>query len=148
MSRDWFQDVLSFCSKFEHLISPTPQVPEGNIVELRHKLHREEFNELLMAMSLKRIDLVADAIGDLIYVLLGTAAAYGIDMNSVWDEIHTANMRKEGGGKRFDGKILKPPGWTPPDISKALSSSLLPSFLEAQSRCKTVEDQNPRESLP
>jgi predicted HAD superfamily Cof-like phosphohydrolase len=36
----------------------------------------------------------------------------------VWKEVHRSNMAKLEGGvrKREDGKILKPEGWTPPDV--------------------------------
>ena len=64
---------------------------------------------------------VADGIADLIYVLLGRAIAYGIDLRPVWDEVQRANMSKEGGGKRADGKILKPPGWRAPDINGVIA---------------------------
>ena len=63
---------------------------------------------------------LADAIGDLKYVLEGTNLAFGIDGEPVWDAIQKANMAKVGGGVDAHGKRMKPPGWTPPDIAGEL----------------------------
>ena len=60
---------------------------------------------------------------DIIYIVCGTAASYGIPLNKVFDEVHRSNMAKLVDGKpirREDGKILKPEGWTAPDIKKVL----------------------------
>lgn len=64
---------------------------------------------------------VADGIADAIYVLLGTAIEAGVDMDPVFDEVHRSNMAKAGGPRRADGKVLKPAGWTPPDIAGVLA---------------------------
>jgi len=63
---------------------------------------------------------IADAIGDLKYVLEGTNLAFGIDGEPVWDAIQKANMAKAGGSVDEHGKRMKPPGWTPPDIEGEL----------------------------
>lgn len=67
---------------------------------------------------------VADALADLVYVAFGAALEFGIDLNAVLAEVHRSNMAKLGAdGKpilRDDGKILKPEGWTPPDIARVL----------------------------
>lgn len=59
---------------------------------------------------------VADGIADLIYVALGAAIAFGIDIDPIFEEVHRTNMEKVGGRTRDDGKILKPEGWEPPRI--------------------------------
>lgn len=63
---------------------------------------------------------LADGLVDSVYVLLHTANSLGIPFDLVWDEVQKSNMAKvwEDGTahKREDGKILKPPGWKPPDI--------------------------------
>lgn len=69
-----------------------------------------------------RLAAVADAIADLKYVLEGSNLAFGIDGEPVWDEVHRKNMEKARGPMRADGKRLKPPGWTPPDIDAILSA--------------------------
>ena len=41
-------------------------------------------------------------------------------MRPIWNLIHKSNMAKKGGGKRGDGKSLKPKGWEPPDIASEI----------------------------
>jgi predicted HAD superfamily Cof-like phosphohydrolase len=68
---------------------------------------------------------VADGCADVIVVALGTLSAYGIDADSVLEEVHRANRDKFPGGKailREDGKYLKPDGWRPPEIAGVLKS--------------------------
>ena len=119
---DWYADVLAFHAKFcPHLIGSTPAVPDRATDNLRRELWNEESIETIDAMNRGDLPNVADGIVDLIYVLIGAAATYGIDLRPVWDAVHAANMSKEGGGTRADGKILKPPGWEPPDVAGILA---------------------------
>tara|TARA_Y100000310_G_scaffold193641_1_gene193602 strand:+ start:9833 stop:10324 length:492 start_codon:yes stop_codon:yes gene_type:complete len=118
--RDWQQDVAAFHQRFGIPIRFKPQLASSDRRHLRTKLHREEYEELWEAMSSGNITEIADGIADLIYVLLGTAIEYGININPIWDEVQRTNMLKEGGGIRPDGKILKPEGWLSPDIAGIL----------------------------
>lgn len=68
----------------------------------------------------KAMAAVARELVDQIYVIIGTAGEFGIDLDAVWDVVHQANMAKEGGSKREDGKVLKPPGWQEPDVEGVL----------------------------
>lgn len=61
-----------------------------------------------------------DGLCDLIYVVLGSAVAWGIDLDPFFREVQRANMEKLTGPKRADGKQLKPEGWRPPDIETIL----------------------------
>lgn len=61
-----------------------------------------------------------DGLCDLLYVVYGAAVAWGIDLSPFFEQVHKANMAKLGGGKRADGKVLKPEGWQPPDIEAEL----------------------------
>lgn len=103
---------------------------------LRVELIREEFAELVQAATgdltarvivsrevrHERPDLpaTADALADLLYVLLGWAVAAGIDLGRVFDLVHTTNMAKLAGPVRPDGKRLKPRGWAAPNIEGEL----------------------------
>jgi predicted HAD superfamily Cof-like phosphohydrolase len=96
--------------------------------KLRIDLITEEFDETIAAL----LDLgnparskgartalmadVADGVVDLMYVLVGTTLAMGIDLDPVWDEVQRANMQKMSGPIREDGKRLKPDDWVPPDV--------------------------------
>ena len=67
---------------------------------------------------------VADASGDMVYVLYGMMLEMGFDLRDVIQEIHGSNLTKLGeDGKpihREDGKVLKGPNYMKPNISAAL----------------------------
>jgi predicted HAD superfamily Cof-like phosphohydrolase len=115
---DMFSDVLDFHKKFGSHVEPKPWSPTKETRELRHSLIDEEVNqELLPALrSANNLPAIADALADSIYVILGTAISFGIDLRPIWKAVHETNMAKEGGATREDGKILKPEGWQAPDI--------------------------------
>lgn len=90
--------------------------------ELRFALIDEEFREYREANSLENI---AKELADLLYVVLGTAVEHGIvKFDEIFSEVHRSNMSKLGeDGKpiyREDGKVLKGPNYTPPDLSRFL----------------------------
>ena len=118
------QDVREFHKKFGAKVQDYPGLIPGDLASARDRFHREEVDELDVAMIEENLADIADAIGDAIYFLLGTAVCYGIDMEPVWQEIHKKNMEKVGGGKRADGKHLKPEGWTPPDIKSIIDKQI------------------------
>ncbi|BDA65432.1 bifunctional GNAT family N-acetyltransferase/nucleoside triphosphate pyrophosphohydrolase family protein [Actinomyces capricornis] len=66
----------------------------------------------------------ADALADLIYVIYGMALETGIDLAAVLAEVQRSNMSKLGADGRpiyrEDGKVLKGPGYFPPDVAGAL----------------------------
>lgn len=70
----------------------------------------------------------ADALGDLVYVVYGMALESGIDLDAVLAEIHRSNLSKlmpDGTvRRREDGKVLKGPNFSPPDIARVLQSRL------------------------
>lgn len=91
----------------------------------RWRLLKEEVEELEEAIMENDIVEAADAYADIIYIVLGSAIMHiGVErFCRVWDEVQRSNMDKCVDGKivmRGDGKVLKPEGWTPPDIEKAL----------------------------
>lgn len=92
--------------------------------ELRQRLLREEFTEYELGEATNDLAEIADALGDLAYIIWGTALEYGIPLDEVIGEIHRSNMSKLGAdGKpliREDGKVLKGPNYTPPDIAGIL----------------------------
>lgn len=69
---------------------------------------------------------LADGLADLIYVCIGAANEFGIPLDKVWAEVHRSNMAKIGPNgevkRREDGKVIKPDGWTPPDIAGVLGN--------------------------
>ena len=63
----------------------------------------------------------ADALADLVYVVYGMALETGIDLAAVLAEVQRSNMSKLGpDGRpvyREDGKVLKSPGYIPPNVA-------------------------------
>ena len=93
---------------------------------LRYKLMREENEEYLDAANNKDLVEVADALGDMLYILCGTIIEHGMQhkIEEVFNEIQKSNMSKLGAdGKpifREDGKVLKGPNYFKPDIKTIL----------------------------
>ena len=79
----------------------------------------EELEELWDSLTSGKLEYTADAIADLIYVLIGTALRYGIPLDEVFAEVHRSNMTKDG-TRRDDGKILKGESFEPPRIKEIL----------------------------
>ena len=117
MSTDWVQDVLEFHKAMEQ--------PIGSVPSLIDDLIAEECDELIEAEAKSDLTEFADALCDLIYVTIGCAVECGIDLRPIWIEVQKANMAKQGGKKRADGKQLKPKGWKGPDIETALKKGNL-----------------------
>lgn len=88
--------------------------------QLRAELIREEAMETFGAIRAGDLVGAADGLCDLIYVCLGAAVTFGMRLGPIFEAVHSSNMAKEGGGTRADGKILKPVGWTPPDVAGLL----------------------------
>jgi predicted HAD superfamily Cof-like phosphohydrolase len=66
-----------------------------------------------------------DALIDILVVTIGALHSIGVDVEDAWNEVVRTNMAKidpETGKvrKREDGKVLKPEGWTPPDLKQFL----------------------------
>jgi predicted HAD superfamily Cof-like phosphohydrolase len=130
---DMVDDVMEFAKKFcSDQIRTSPGFPTPEIIELRRKLIDEEVNEeLLKAIDNDDIVEIADAGADAIVVIIGTLIAYGIPTKAVWRAVQRSNMAKaqpDGSVKRReDGKVMKPEGWTPPDIGAVLKEAGLQS---------------------
>ena len=112
-----YEMVRDFHSKFGCTLNSKPtQLTEAEKL-LRIRLMNEELAELVAAIQLGDMELIADSIGDLLYVTYGTGAAYGMPINQIYHEIHTSNMTKsldkDTGGKVTKGDSFVPPrlGW-------------------------------------
>ncbi|RIJ76417.1 nucleotide pyrophosphohydrolase [Nakamurella silvestris] len=106
-----------------HRLHPSADVGAGQAA-LRQALIDEEVGELREAAAALDIVEIADALADIVYVAYGTAHVYGIDLDAVISEVHRSNMTKlDADGnplRRADGKILKGPGYEPPNVAKIL----------------------------
>ena len=99
--------------------------PEEKIVKLRLDLIKEELEEFREAVEKKDIKEVADALTDILYVTYGAGHAFGIDLDSCFEEVQNSNMSKLGDdGKPIvndQGKVMKGPKYFKPDLSKYIN---------------------------
>ena len=104
---------------------PTADLGE-RINMLRFNLMKEENEEYLEAVQNNDLVEVADALGDMLYILCGTILEHGLQykIEEVFDEIQRSNMSKLGeDGKpiyREDGKVMKSPNYFKPNFEEIL----------------------------
>ena len=104
---------------------PTANIGEARNL-LRFNLMKEENEEYFEAANNNDLVEVADALGDMLYILAGTIIEHGMQYKiaEVFDEIQRSNMSKLGeDGKpiyREDGKVLKGPNYFKPNIQAIL----------------------------
>ena len=122
------KSVKIFHEAFGVKISNKPTLElSKDILKLRHSLMEEENNEYLKAVEEKNLIEVADALGDMLYILCGTILTHGFQnlIEDIFDEIQSSNMSKLGDdGKpiyRNDGKVLKGPNYKKPNFKKIIN---------------------------
>ena len=119
--------VKDFHDTFGLNYNDSPTVDLGKkIIELRFNLMKEENEEYIEAARNNDIIEIADALGDMLYILCGTIIEHGMSdiIEDVFDEIQKSNMSKLGSdGKpiyREDGKVMKGPNYFKPNIRAIL----------------------------
>ncbi|PQJ71847.1 pyrophosphohydrolase domain-containing protein [Polaribacter butkevichii] len=119
--------VTQFHTAFKLNMNQKPIVDIGeDRKKLRFDLMKEENEEYLEAAENNDLVEVADALGDMLYILCGTIIEHGMQdkIEEVFNEIQRSNMSKLGeDGKpiyREDGKVLKGPNYFKPNILKIL----------------------------
>ena len=96
--------------------------------KLRFNLMKEENEEYFEATNNNDMVEVADALGDMLYILCGTIIEHGMQhkIDEIFREIQNSNMSKLGADGnpiyREDGKVLKGPNYFKPDIMCILNS--------------------------
>lgn len=82
----------------------------------------EEHDEIQEALREGDRAHVARELADIVYVAFTTAWAWEIDLDTALAEIHRAAMDKVRANvrRKSDGKIIKPPGFIPPDMTEAI----------------------------
>jgi predicted HAD superfamily Cof-like phosphohydrolase len=118
--------VKEWCEATDIRVPTGPTNISSERTSLRFNLMAEENTEYLEACTAGDTVEIADALGDMLYILLGTMLEHGMQnhMVRVFTEIHRSNMSKMGkDGKpilREDGKILKGPNYFRPNITKII----------------------------
>jgi len=127
------QDTINMVKEFHESFNiGNEEVPKGTISEkdylLRYKLMREENEEYLEAAEKGDLVEIADACGDMLYILCGTLLKHGLQhkIEEVFKEIQESNMSKlDANGNpiyREDGKVLKSELYFKPNIKTILNN--------------------------
>lgn len=166
------EDIEKFMKACDQEVRKYPSLPSDEVRDLRIKLMREELlgstkgyygsadhglipnksDELIQSMLDGDIVGIADGIADVLYVVIGTAAAYGIDIQLVFNEVQRSNMTKavwdEGTQswttiKNEHGKVLKPDTFSPADLepivlSQIENGKIMEEFEESQASLSEV----------
>ena len=119
--------VEKFHKAYEILINDRPTVDiDKELIKLRFNLMKEENEEYFEAAKRNDIIEVADALGDMLYILCGTILSHGMQdkIHEVFEEIQRSNMSKLGDDGnpiyRKDGKVMKGPKYFKPNIKTIL----------------------------
>jgi predicted HAD superfamily Cof-like phosphohydrolase len=115
--------LLEFNQAFDIPKLDSPDIGSEELIELRIKLLREEVEEYAEAARTGDLVEVLDALADIGYILAGTILNHGMQniYDDAFDEVHRSNMAKLVDGKvlrREDGKVMKPQGWTAPQLAQ------------------------------
>jgi predicted HAD superfamily Cof-like phosphohydrolase len=118
--------LLEFNQAFDIPKLDSPDIGSEELIELRIKLLREEVEEYAEAARAGDLVEVLDALADIGYILAGTILNHGMQniYDDAFDEVHRSNMAKLVDGKvlrREDGKVMKPQGWTAPQLAQFVS---------------------------
>lgn len=107
----------------KRFVDACDQFPSEQNARLYERLIDEEYEEFKLAIQ--EVDDIEqlDACMDMIWVILGFCHMKGFKVKEAWDEVADSNLAKidtKTGKviKREDGKVLKPEGWQPPNLSK------------------------------
>ena len=170
------QQVAEWMVKFGQEVLSKPTIPSLEVRKLRAKLILEEALETIRGLNLHpyvrynhyeddmieddslgfwenpkdkpSLEEITDGIADSMFVLLGTAAACGIDMEYIFKEVVRSNSSKlwsneeyenylgseqlnfkpMGGkylAKNLEGKVIKSPSYSPPNIKQLLENQNL-----------------------
>jgi predicted HAD superfamily Cof-like phosphohydrolase len=115
--------VREFRAKMGLKVSYEPRLLTWEELSFYARFINEETSELLRAHEDNNLVAAADAIGDLVYLLVGASQMMGLPFAHVLNAIHKANMGKvPGASKRHKDDVAKPDGWESPekDIAELL----------------------------
>lgn len=121
---NYVEMVRAFMKAADQRTPSRPSPGNDKLARFREALIGEEFDELIDAMADGNVEQIADGCADLLYVVFGTALAFGIPIDEVFTEVHCSNMTKAFSDGKFhkddDGKVIKSPSYEPPDLTSIL----------------------------
>lgn len=128
MKTDTLACVKEFHDTYGLPVKDAPDLSDKRTNDLRISLLQEELNELKDALDQGNEKEVLDALTDLQYVLDGAYLSLGYHQlkDAAFAEVQRSNMSKLGrDGKPIvrpeDGKIMKGPDYSPPDLAAVLA---------------------------
>lgn len=110
--------VLAFREKMGLPVNSEPQLLSPDQSSFYARFILEELSEFLKAHEHQNLVDAADAIGDMIYVILGCSLHMGLPLEAIFESIHRANMTKIPGKTKRDGlgqDAKKPDNWRGPE---------------------------------
>ncbi len=116
--------VRQFHNAFDLARPDRPSLPTPELAALRARLLVEEVEEAVQALRRPDLAEIAHELADVAYVTYGAAVTAGIELDDVVAAVHRANMSKlgpDGHPVIVDGKVMKGPGYQPPDIAALLT---------------------------
>ena len=118
------EKVREYHERFGCTANDRPTWAGNDEHRVRVALIEEELAEFRNAGEAQDLVEIADALGDLLYVVYGAAVAYGIDLEPVFDEIHAANLSKGDPDvvRRPDGRLLKAANYRPPQVREVIEA--------------------------
>jgi predicted HAD superfamily Cof-like phosphohydrolase len=124
--KDLINDVVEFHRAFGITVETSPTIPSPEVQKLRYDLALEELNEFREACKEGDIVEIFDAIVDQLYILLGTAATFGLSdaLINGFKEVHKSNMTKlDSNGEVIrhpNGKVAKSELYQEPDLKQII----------------------------
>jgi len=107
--------------KFMRACDQSTEEFNGTQFDMYCALIEEEHKELKEALAANDDLEIVDALLDILVVTIGALHSFGADAEGGWKEVMRTNFAKIGDDgkvrKREDGKVLKPVGWTPPNLA-------------------------------
>ncbi len=112
---------VTFIERLGRAASLAAEQRDGELQRFRIEFLLEELMEYTVAISLGKREDAFDALLDLIYVALGTIHLHGFPAGAGWARVQAANMAKKPATDPAL-KVVKPEGWTPPDLTDLVRS--------------------------
>ena len=114
--------------KFMQACDQTVDQYNGTQFNMYCALIDEEFKELQQSIQNNDNIECLDALIDILVVTIGAIHSMGADGEGAWQEVMRTNFAKidpDTGKvrKREDGKVLKPPGWSAPNLGNYLNKT-------------------------
>jgi len=117
------EQVSEFMRAAGQTVFSTPTAGSYGDSDKRFSIIFEELEEYKCA---DHIEDIADAIGDMLYTVIGAACQHGINIEPIFEEIHRSNMTKfvDGHLDVQSGKWIKGPSYSPANLKPIIDAQM------------------------